>query len=154
MAIHVVRNSERLGVCSAEEILDGLKSGRFAASDLAWREGMVAWTPLGDWPEFGGFGSPLSAGPSVSALPSIGPALPWEEAKGFSSAFVTLGLVVRRPADVLAGAGLPFTSTLLLAWILLLAASVFSIVGGYLHAEHLSEAMKHSGAQVAEIAAR
>jgi hypothetical protein len=151
MQIHVVRNSEGLGVCSAEEIVDGLKSGRFLASDLAWREGMDVWRPLGEWSEFGGLGSPAPTGTSVSS-PSIGPALPWEEAKGFSSAFVTLGLVVRRPADVLAGAGLPFPSTLLLAWILLLAASVFSIVGGYLHAEHLSEAMKHSGAQVAEIA--
>lgn len=152
MAIHVVRNSERLGVCSAEEIVEGLKSGRFAASDLAWREGMIAWTPLGEWNEFGGFGSPLSAGPSVSAPPPIGPALPWEEARSFSSAFVTLGLVVRRPADVLAAARLPFASTLLLAWILLLAASVFSIAGGYLHAEHLAEAMKSSGAQAMEIA--
>lgn len=152
MQIHVIRNTVRLGVCSAEEIVEGLKSGRFAASDLAWREGMVAWTPLGEWTEFGGFGSPLSAGLSVSAPPPIGPALPWEEARSFSSAFVTLGLVVRRPDDVLAGARLSFASTLLLAWTLLLAASVFSIAGGYLHAEHLAEAMKSSGAQVMEIA--
>ena len=152
MAIHVVRNSERLGVCSAEEIAEGLKEGRFAASDLAWREGMVAWTPLGEWTEFRDMAAPRPADSSISAPPSIGPALPWEEAKGFSSAFVTLGLIVRRPADVLAGARLPFASTLLLAWILLLAASLFSIAGGYLHAEHLSEAMKQSGAQVMEIA--
>lgn len=152
MQIHVIRNTVRLGVCSAEEIVEGLKSGRFAASDLAWREGMVAWTPLGEWREFGGFGSPLSAGPSVSAPPPIGPALPWEEARSFSSAFFTLGQVVRRPADVLAAARLPLVSTLLLAWILLLAASVFSIAGGYLHAEHLAEAMRSSGAQAMEIA--
>lgn len=152
MAIHVIRNTVRLGVCSAEEIVEGLKSGRFVASDLAWREGMVAWTPLGEWTEFRDMGSPLPAGSSVSAPPPIGPALPWEEARSFSSAFVTLGLVVRRPDDVLAGARLSFASTLPLAWILLLAASVFSIAGGYLHAEHLAEAMKQSGAQVMEIA--
>jgi hypothetical protein len=152
MAIHVIRNTVRLGVCSSEEVAEGLRSGRFVAGDLAWREGMVAWTPLGEWTEFRDMGSTLPAGSSVSAPPPIGPPLPWEEAKGISSAFVTLGLVLRRPDDVLAGARLSFASTLLLAWTLLLAASVFSIAGGYLHAEQLAEAMKQSGAQVMEVA--
>ncbi|NDB06779.1 MAG: DUF4339 domain-containing protein [Acidimicrobiia bacterium] len=58
MQIHVARNSAQLGIFTPEEIIAGLQSGRFHAADLAWREGMAAWTPLGDWSEFRGVGAP------------------------------------------------------------------------------------------------
>ena len=35
MQIHVARNSAQLGVFAPEEIIAGLQSGRFLASDLA-----------------------------------------------------------------------------------------------------------------------
>ena len=58
MQIHVARQQQQLGVFAAEDIAAGLSSGRFHATDLAWREGMAAWTPLGDWPEFRDAGTP------------------------------------------------------------------------------------------------
>ena len=67
MQIHVARNSAQLGVFAPEEIIAGLQSGRFLASDLAWRDGMPAWTPLGDWSEFRGVGVPP---PSPHAQPA------------------------------------------------------------------------------------
>ena len=44
--IHINRNRENLGKFSEQEVADGLKSGRFLASDLAWREPMPTWQPL------------------------------------------------------------------------------------------------------------
>ncbi len=77
MQIHVARQQQQLGVFAPDEILAGLSSGRFHASDLAWREGMVAWTPLGEWAEFRGAGVPPS--PSGHAQPADAPAMPsWE----------------------------------------------------------------------------
>ena len=43
MQIHVARNSAQLGIFAPEDIIAGLSSGRFLASDLAWRDGMPAW---------------------------------------------------------------------------------------------------------------
>ena len=40
MQIHVARNSAQLGIFAPEEIVAGLQSGRFLASDLAWRDGI------------------------------------------------------------------------------------------------------------------
>ena len=65
MQIHVARNSAQLGIFSSEEITSGLSSGRFLASDLAWRDGMPAWTPLGDWSEFRAFGAATGVSPWV-----------------------------------------------------------------------------------------
>ncbi|MGH8048769.1 MAG: YIP1 family protein [Chthoniobacterales bacterium] len=44
--IHVNRDRRNLGQFTPEEIAEGLASGRFIPSDLAWREGMEAWQPL------------------------------------------------------------------------------------------------------------
>jgi hypothetical protein len=149
MRFHVVRNSEELGAFSSEEILDGLRSGRFVATDLAWREGAADWTPLGEWAEFRGVVSPGAAAEPVSQG-DLAPS--WERSRSLTSAFATLVLAVHRPASALSGARLAFGSTLLLCWLLLLAASVFSIAGGYLHAEHLARSMKDAGSEVSEIA--
>ena len=66
MQIHVARNSAQLGIFAPEDIIAGLSSGRFLASDLAWRDGMPAWTPLGDWSEFRGAGVPPSPGAAIA----------------------------------------------------------------------------------------
>lgn len=44
--IHINRNRENLGKFTDQEVSDGLKSGRFLPSDLAWREPMPSWQPL------------------------------------------------------------------------------------------------------------
>ncbi|MCX6965746.1 MAG: hypothetical protein NTW41_10405 [Verrucomicrobia bacterium] len=44
--IHINRNRENLGKFNDQEVADGLKSGRFLSTDLAWREPMPTWQPL------------------------------------------------------------------------------------------------------------
>ena len=70
--IEVISGDDLLAknVFAVEDIVAGLASGRFLASDLAWREGMAAWTPLGDWAEFRGVGVPTV----VTSMPFSMPA--------------------------------------------------------------------------------
>ena len=102
MQIHVARNSTQLGVFAPEEIIAGLQSGRFLASDLAWREGMAAWSPLGDWAEFRGTGVPASPGVSLAAAPVVS-TIPWEQGKSLSSFFATVKLAIVNPASLSTG---------------------------------------------------
>jgi len=152
MQIHVARNSAQLGIFAPEEIIAGLQSGRFVASDLAWRDGMAAWTPLGDWSEFRGVGVPASPGtatvPGEAVLVLGETTFPWEISRSLSSAFTSFVSLFRNPAAVLTNARLEFFPTLQLVWIILLAASVFSIIGGILHAEALAQAVRTAGDQM------
>lgn len=102
MQIHVARNSAQLGIFAPEEIIAGLQSGRFLASDLAWREGMPNWTPLGDWPEFRAAGltplGPLAIGGGVR--PEAGSALPsWERGASFAHYVATVKEVAFSPVQ-------------------------------------------------------
>jgi hypothetical protein len=106
MQIHVARNSAQLGIFSSEEIIAGLQSGRFLASDLAWRDGMAVWSPLGDWSEFRGIGVPP---PSPSAASAFGAkdeaslAMPsWEREPSFSSYVATIKEVALDPVRTFA----------------------------------------------------
>jgi hypothetical protein len=102
MQIHVARHSAQLGVFTSEEITAGLRSGRFLAADLAWRDGMPAWTPLGDWPEF----RPTTTPASPSALTAESPVastIPWEQGKSLGSFFATIKLAVANPAALSTG---------------------------------------------------
>jgi hypothetical protein len=102
MQIHVARNSAQLGIFAPEEIIAGLKSGRFLASDLAWRDGMPAWTPLGDWSEFRGVGVPPSPSsmPAETALVSM---IPWEQGKSLGSFFATIKMAIANPSSLSTG---------------------------------------------------
>ncbi len=102
MQIHVARNSAQLGVFSPEDVVAGLSSGRFHASDLAWREGMAAWTPLGDWPEFRGSDVPASPGAPAADAPASS-AIPWEQGKSFGSFFATIKMAVSSPSSLASG---------------------------------------------------
>lgn len=44
--IHINRDRKTLGKFDGQEVADGLKSGRFLATDLAWRDPMPNWEPL------------------------------------------------------------------------------------------------------------
>src|SRR2546430_6564013 len=50
--IHVNRGGTSLGTFSEEEVRAGLRSGRFAGTDLGWREGMASWQSLSQFSEF------------------------------------------------------------------------------------------------------
>lgn len=102
MQIHVARQQQQLGVFAAEDIIAGLSSGRFLASDLAWREGMPAWTPLGDWAEFRGVGVPAAAA-SMPVEPASASLIPWEQGKSFGSFFATMTQAILNPAALTTG---------------------------------------------------
>lgn len=88
MEIHLARDGSALGVFSEAEVREGLASGRFRPSDLAWRQGMATWTPLAEWPGFAGLDAPLLA----AAAPAS--EIPWEQSRGLGSLFRTLGLAL------------------------------------------------------------
>jgi len=59
MTYYILRNGERLGPCSEEQVRQLLVAGQIQAGDLAWREGLAEWRPLG----------PLLGGPAVPPPP-------------------------------------------------------------------------------------
>lgn len=95
MSIHLARDGSALGIFSGSEVREGLASGRFRPDDLAWREGMPAWTPLSSWPEFAA-AAPAAA--TVAASASEPSELPWEITPGLRSLFKSAWLSVARPA--------------------------------------------------------
>jgi hypothetical protein len=102
MQIHVARDSAQLGVFSSEEIVAGLRSGRFQFSDLAWRDGMAVWTPLGDWSEFRVAGAPSS--PPVMPTEAVtASTIPWEQGKSIGAFFATIKLALANPAALSTG---------------------------------------------------
>jgi hypothetical protein len=104
--IHVNRGATSLGVFSEEEVREGLRTGRFAATDIGWREGMATWQPLSQFPELGAVAptAPPAQIGAVSTSETVAPrsGLPWEnrQERGFFNAFVeTLVMVLTRPAE-------------------------------------------------------
>jgi len=102
--IHVNRGATSLGTFSEEEVREGLRTGRFAPTDLGWREGMANWQPLSQFPELGG-AAPAAPPPQISVASMAGAeaprsGLPWDErqTRGFFNAFVeTLVMVLTKP---------------------------------------------------------
>ena len=45
-SIHIARNQQTLGSFGEEAVREGIRTGRFTAEDLVWREGMPEWKPL------------------------------------------------------------------------------------------------------------
>src|SRR5438034_1771988 len=105
--IHVNRGTTSLGVFSEQEVREGLSAGRFAPTDIGWREGMATWQPLSQFPEFGGTAAPAVPPVQPGAAPTsttvaARAGLPWEHRKerGFFNAFIeTLTMVLTRPAE-------------------------------------------------------
>lgn len=112
--IHVNRGATSLGAFPEEEVREGLRTGRFVATDLGWREGMPAWKPLSDFPDLiskpaalepppAQAGAPAASAPaaeSTTALHSERTGLPWEhrQERGFVNAFIeTLTMVLTKP---------------------------------------------------------
>lgn len=104
--IHVNRGATSLGVFSEEEVREGLRTGRFAATDIGWREGMANWQPLAQFPELRA-AAPAAPPAQISAETSSQAAaarggLPWEhrQERGFFNAFIeTLVMVLTRPGE-------------------------------------------------------
>jgi hypothetical protein len=116
--IHLNRGGTSLGIFSEEDVRTGLRSGRFAATDLAWREGMPQWQPLSQFTEFAAdlptaaapsdAVPPLPTGPPAAMVPTavVAPAarsgLPFENrhTRGFFPAFFdTLAMCLTKPTE-------------------------------------------------------
>lgn len=48
MKIHINRAGQSLGQFTSDEVRAGYEAGKFTATDLAWRDGMPMWRPLGE----------------------------------------------------------------------------------------------------------
>jgi len=102
--IHVNRGATSLGAFPEEEVREGLRTGRFASSDLGWREGMPSWKPLSQFSEFAA-AAPAAPPPQIGATSTAETAaarsgLPWEhrQERGFLNAFIeTLAMVLTKP---------------------------------------------------------
>ena len=117
MAIfHINRSGTNLGTFSEDEVRDGLRSGKFFATDLGWREGMATWEPLAQISEFvqetgaGGAASPqpqFTGASTITPTATIAPrsGLPWDDRqqRGILRAFFdTLVMVLTKPAEAFA----------------------------------------------------
>lgn len=68
--IHVNRGTTSLGVFSEQEVREGLSASRFTPSDIGWREGMTAWQPLSQFPEFAAAAAPTVPPVQAGATPT------------------------------------------------------------------------------------
>src|SRR5205085_6046730 len=119
--IHVNRSGTSLGVFSEEDVRAGLRAGRFAPTDLGWREGMPQWQPLSQFAEFaadmlgGAVPESVPPPPPTPGAPAAAPlvttpggvpvaraGLPWDNrhTRGFLPAFFdTLVMVLTKPSE-------------------------------------------------------
>ena len=44
--IHLARDGTNIGAFPIEEVREGLRTGRFLPTDMAWEAGMPDWRPL------------------------------------------------------------------------------------------------------------
>ena len=114
--IHIARGGTSIGTFSIEEVREGLRTGQFLPTDLAWEAGMPDWRPLAQVvAEKSPAATPVSGTTETSALPvsSSGPGiaadsssgLPWEhrEHLGFLKAyFDTVGMILTKPDQAFA----------------------------------------------------
>src|SRR5438552_9583448 len=116
--IHVARDGANIGTFSVEEVREGLRTGRFLPTDMAWETGMADWRPLSQVmaekpaaatpaPDRAGT-TPLPITPSVApdaTASAPGSGLPWERRQqlGFVKAFFdTVILVLTKPVEAFA----------------------------------------------------
>jgi hypothetical protein len=105
-SIHVARDGAQLGTFSLEEIREGLRAGKFFASDVGWQTGMADWRPLSEFVTAPGAAPTPGAMPlavsEVASTPGTGTGLPWEHRQqtGFFKAFVeTVSLLITKPGE-------------------------------------------------------
>jgi hypothetical protein len=65
--IHINRDRENIGKFNDQDVADGLKSGRFLPTDLAWREPMTSWEPLSTFTDLPPPEETAEPAPEVSA---------------------------------------------------------------------------------------
>jgi hypothetical protein len=94
----------------------------------------------------------VPASPGAADARPVETCFPWEISKRPLSAYASFVSLIREPGAVLQGARLEFFPTLPLIWVVLFTASIFSIIGGIVHAEALAQAMRTAGSDLAQLA--
>jgi hypothetical protein len=108
--INVNRGATSLGIFSEEDVRAGLRTGRFAPTDLGWRDGMTSWQALSEFPEFAesvgaapsSAGATVAPGEVIAVTPGDRSGLPWENRQqlGLVKAFTdTLVMVLTKPTE-------------------------------------------------------
>jgi hypothetical protein len=109
--IHVARDGANIGSFSTEEVREGLRTGKFLPTDMAWQEGMADWRPLAQVvPEKPAAEKPVSGAtaptavlvPGSGAASTPGSGLPWERRHelGLVKAFFdTVIMFLSKPAE-------------------------------------------------------
>jgi hypothetical protein len=128
MQIHIARDSSSLGVFSLEEVISGLKSGKFLMTDLAWREGMSTWVMLAQWSEFAGV---ISAVPPdvIPQSNNLSITVPWEKSRSIGSYFETIKGALLSPYATFSSGTFGFKQYIAFAYITALLLAPFSIFG-------------------------
>lgn len=141
-AIHIARNHQPFGTFSEEEIREGIIAGRFVSSDLAWREGMSEWKPLGEMAPRWGMETPApaltpqkNAPQNNSAIVNEGGAEPaWEDREriGFFPAIAqTVSSVLMRPSQTFAAMKQTGGLANPLLYFVLLSSTMFAVSAFY-----------------------
>jgi hypothetical protein len=133
---HLGRDEQELGVFPEHEIREGLLTGRFLPTDLAWMAGMTDWQPLESLPAFSP-PQPETMPPEMNqAAPEAqyGPPFEDRDTVGFFTAlFTTISLVLTQPRDTFSsmrrdgGFGTPLFFLLAVGWpMVILSTTLFS----------------------------
>lgn len=98
--IHLNRGGQSLGQFTPEEVRAGFRDGKFAGTDLAWRDGMPMWKPLSEVIDEL---APETTGGTELAVPALPAAdgIPWErraEIGFFPGLFETIRAVLLEPS--------------------------------------------------------
>lgn len=107
MKIHLNRAGQSLGQFTPDEVRAGFKDGKFNAADLAWRDGMPMWKPLGEVIDEIAPDTAVDADATQppALVPPVHAGFPWEERaqRGFFAALVeTVRLVLLEPSKTFA----------------------------------------------------
>jgi len=138
-SIHIARNQQTLGSFGEEAVREGIRTGRFTAEDLVWREGMPEWKPLGEMAPQWGLETPppalvMAEGNETALMPEAGQEPAWEEREkiGFFPAITqTVQAVLLRPTQTFAS--LKQTGGLVnpLLYFVLLSSATFAVSALY-----------------------
>jgi len=139
--IHIARNHQPFGAFSEDEIREGIVSGRFFSSDLAWCEGMPEWKSLGEMAPQWGMETPSPALAPVAGAPANGPMIAadgtepaWEEREriGFFPAIArTVSAVLMRPSPTFTAMKQTGGLANPLLYFVLLSSSMFAVSALY-----------------------
>jgi len=129
--IFISRDRQSLGQFTEQEVADGLASGKFFPTDLAWREPMACWEPLATFAGLppsvpGAAAEPLPVSITEAPPAPIGVEPAWERAEGglsFGAMVESVKAILTKPQTVFSampvegGYGKPLKFYVFVGWI-------------------------------------